>query len=689
MNLKPSLKNSADNINDEKSLINLNADKSGQKGKKILSKIGKSYSTLTNENLNSNINKNKRLLNKSYEDILQTNKGLKSRFDYSKHIKQAKEIEDLKRIYEKWSGEKFDWGQKKKLKDEDFSFNKKINKNRYLLTDVKKPKNLNENNNYKKILINSKKIGQEMKKIESKKDTNNNSEDKKNNEKRYNGQLLFSKRIKITPKNKKTEEDSNEDSKNKKNILKLKENKNKNLKLEDEKKKKDELINIKINKEDISETNDESISDMKNKINFDFKNKFLDLKKINNGPNSRNKIKLKLKNISSLNKIVKRKKEDELSNILKKANLFSDLNNVQENLNEKLEFVVDVDKYVQKEIKNDKDDNLITPEKAVYYVDNHILRFLGYFGSELNLRNCKTYIEKNPTKYALREIIFRIIASGLSTQKIYKLYLDNEEYKAKFKEDGNEWVKFLDNIKLLISNKFNILDDDIYFFKSNYIKFEIYLLIYDKKVFGVEELLRKNNFKVITCNLLNNVILSPNIFETEFCKDQNEWPKKNLMRGGKQYYPPYGWYGIGLRVSKKYGKSLQWLGNENEYGEWAVAYHSVGKDNVFDKIVNIICGNLKDEEGRLYKYEYNVNTNKNKYPFCGEGVCLFPNIEDAAKFSDKTSLGIFNIKFQFVFMSRVNPNKIRSPNGFPTKWILRGNNDEIRPYRLLIKICSV
>lgn len=49
---------------------------------------------------------------------------------------------------------------------------------------------------------------------------------------------------------------------------------------------------------------------------------------------------------------------------------------------------------------------------------------------------------------------------------------------------------------------------------------------------------------------MNNVILSPNIFETEFCKDQNEWPKKNLMRGGKQYYPPYGWYGIGLRVSK-------------------------------------------------------------------------------------------------------------------------------------------
>ena len=41
--------------------------------------------------------------------------------------------------------------------------------------------------------------------------------------------------------------------------------------------------------------------------------------RINNERNSRNKIKIKLKNINSLNKIVKRKKEDELGNILKKA----------------------------------------------------------------------------------------------------------------------------------------------------------------------------------------------------------------------------------------------------------------------------------------------------------------------------------------------------------------------------------
>ena len=48
------------------------------------------------------------------------------------------------------------------------------------------------------------------------------------------------------------------------------------------------------------------------------------------------------------------------------------------------------------------------------------------------------------------------------------------------------------------------------------------------------------------------------------------------------------------------------------------------------------------------------------------------------KYATKTSLGLYNIKFQFVLMMRVNPDKIRNPGGFPVCWILSGNDDEIR-----------
>lgn len=95
---------------------------------------------------------------------------------------------------------------------------------------------------------------------------------------------------------------------------------------------------------------------------------------------------------------------------------------------------------------------------------------------------------------------------------------------------------------------------------------------------------------------------------------------------------------------------------------------------------------MSEEIEKTYRYEKNIEKNKDKYPNCGEGVLLFPNIEDTEKYAEKTSLGFFNLKIQFAFMTRVNTNKIRSPDSLPVKWILNPNSDEIRPYRLLIKI---
>ena len=775
-------KNRFDNTDEEESFIDLNTEKERGKNKIFLSKIKKSYSTLTNENINH------KLLYKNEEENL----GLNERIDYAKQIKQAKEIEDLRKIYEKWSGERLDWNKRRSLLDDDYYFlqrkNRKID---YSSTEGKIPKyNPNDNSRYNNLYIYYKKINFELNNNKEKnklKKTNENNNDKSNNKekdklKKINENdddknnknklknknednkqtktLIFSKpKIKINLKSvikrnlsnnknnelnnniKDKDKDKDKDENKNKNKYKYLENKKinnnegdfsknkyllfsnsknekkdseninendiKNKKIEDNKKQEKKKIIVfnmkKFIKEDNSETNDESVSDklrIKNKFEL---NKKLIGEKININDdekrknsyekNQRNKITLKLKTNNSINKTNiynKKKGNNDLNDIIKKGiYLFSDIYNILDNLPEKLDFILEVDKYIKKEIKINKDENLISPEKAVYYVDNIIIRFLGYFGSELKLRNCNTYIEKKPTKYSLREIIFKIIASGLATQKIYKLYLDNDEYKTKFEDNEEEWINFLDDIKAKISNKFNVLDEDIYFFGNNLNNFETNLLIYDKKILGIEDFLKNNKLKVRSCNLLNNIILSPNIFETEFCKDVNGWPKKNLMRGGKNYNPPYGWYGISLRVQKKYGKSNKWLGKENIEGEWPVAYHGVGKGNIFNKIVNIINGNLKDEEGRIYKYEYNTEKNKNKYPFCGEGVYLSPKIEDAAKFTDKTSLGIFNIKFQFVFMTRVNPSKIRSPGGFPIQWILSGNSDEIRPYRLLFKLTSI
>jgi len=350
---------------------------------------------------------------------------------------------------------------------------------------------------------------------------------------------------------------------------------------------------------------------------------------------------------------------------------------------------MDINEFFEEEIKLNNN-NLLTPKEAVYYIDNILIRFLGYFGSELCVRGIETYIEKIPTNVILREITFRILSSGLLTQKNYKLIIENEDIKSKFKENPKNWLNFLENLKSKISKEFNIETKDILYFGNKIDNFEVNFLIFNQRINGIKNYIRNLNLKlkITTFTLLNYFILSPCIFESDYCKNEKEWKKNTLIRGGKNYNPPYGWYGISLKLNK-FGKSNNiWLGKDNKEGEWAVAFHGIKKENgnIFDKIVNIINGNLKEEIEKTYEYDKNIEKNSKNYPNCGEGIILYTNIQDVEDHSDKASLGFFNCKFQFAFMMRVNTNKIRKPDIFPEKWILNGNYEEIRPYRLLIKI---
>jgi hypothetical protein len=356
----------------------------------------------------------------------------------------------------------------------------------------------------------------------------------------------------------------------------------------------------------------------------------------------------------------------------------------------KLEYINSINKIIENEIKENKDNNLITPDEAIYYIDNNIIRFLGYFGSELIYRNITTFIEKTSTNKILRDICFKILTSGLATQKVYKLIIKNEVIRNKINEDEKLFNEYFEEIKSKISDEFQINEDDIYFFTPNIYNYEQNLLIYNSNsIEGLESFLKSEKIIFSKKLLLNNIILSPCIFEENFCKSENSWSKKKLKRGGKDYFPPFGWSGISLKVSQKFNKNnLLWLGKKNLKGEWPVAYYAIGNGNIFNRLLDIFDGNLKNEEIKLYKDDKNIENNKNKFPFCGEGLYCSPIIQDIENLADKTSFGVYNTKFRFALMARVNPDKIRCPGGKTTSWILSGNYDEIRPYRLLFKICS-
>lgn len=756
--------------NGEDSFNNSN-ENLGKKKKKLMIQHNKSYSTVTTTDINNDKKSSKKTTDDEEFDKLRSSLRLNENIDYAKKIRQAKEMEDLKKILEQWNGQKFD-SQDKSKKDENEEYEiivKDRKKKNFILEDKKNKKEIkryknqyiNVNLKYKYLLMENEKMKAELKMMNNKLKKLNQSlegENKlkskiklletnkfrpiiiniKKSQENYNNKLFSTKKVKpsltkIEKHNKEiikkydenkireglnnlnktfenkitmTEHEDGKKKDNNKSLLldedKARQqlnllNKNNYLAIENEKNKNLLCEKNKKSLKEILKENDESILEkLKNRAKQEIEKREKEREKSQGSneikiiENDEKEDKFKLKNLGNKKKIFLKKNNISLKELIKKSSLFFDKNNSNNNFVEKLDFVLELDKYLQNEILINKNENLILPEEAVYYVDDVIIRFLGYFGSELSLKNIKTYIEKNPTNLALREITFRVICSGLATQKIYKLIIDNENIKKKFIENSKEYLDFLENIKSIIANKYKIDESDIYYFGNNLKNFQIYMLIYNKKLDNIENLLKEFNLKVSSNSLLNNVILSSNIFEKNFSKGENDWPKKGLMRGGKTYEPPYGWLGIGLKIKNKFGKTNSiWLGKENKEGEWPVAYHGIGKGKgkIFDKLLHFFNSNLKEEEGKLFKNELNVEKNNNKYPYCGEGVYLSPNIEDAAYFSDKAGLGFFTIKFQFAYMARVNPSKIRSPGGLPVEWILNGNTEEIRPYRLLIKIC--
>ena len=116
----------------------------------------------------------------------------------------------------------------------------------------------------------------------------------------------------------------------------------------------------------------------------------------------------------------------------------------------------------------------------------------------------------------------------------------------------------------------------------------------------------------------------------------------------------------------------------------------MGKQKKWYPILKNISTDIKNLiKNKLYRNDSNIRNNGIfsflfKYKKCGDGVCLFQNPEYA-----ENSAGIINVcgyQIKVILMCRVNPEKIRQPENFEDCWILNPTPDEIRPYRILIKI---
>ena len=161
------------------------------------------------------------------------------------------------------------------------------------------------------------------------------------------------------------------------------------------------------------------------------------------------------------------------------------------------------------------------------------------------------------------------------------------------------------------------------------------------------------------------------------------------MRGGKPYKPPESWIGYGLKVFDRYdGGNNDWIDYNNNPGEWAVAYHSMGAslsgdikiNNNNSQLINMY-NNLQETITRQ-KYK-NAIDEYNKSKVVGEGVYMTPNPEIMENYCSIYSYQ--GKKYKIGIMCRIMPKKIRCPDANDTYWVINGTDNEVRPYRILIK----
>ena len=107
-------------------------------------------------------------------------------------------------------------------------------------------------------------------------------------------------------------------------------------------------------------------------------------------------------------------------------------------------------------------------------------------------------------------------------------------------------------------------------------------------------------------------------------------------------------------------------------GEWCVAYHGTSVE--FAK--SILINKFQAGPGQAYENDDDINHPEKKV---GRGVYVTPEISIAESYSKIVD------GYKCVFMCRVNPLNVRIPKSNQKIWIVSGNSNDIRPYRLIIK----
>ena len=539
-------------------------------------------------------------------------------------------------------------------------------------------------------------------------------------------------------------EDENRQLMDENNKLK---NENKSIKVENDKLKK-ENINIKNENNNLKNENtnlknennklrneNNKLKNENNKLNQEKDN---DYHNLNNKNNYLSSIKLENqitnsnynynfnKNIHDLkNKVLENQKEmrkktennsGNLNQNIQLINRYNINNNYIQNfdynknknskLNKLLEDMCIYGNVVKEEIRMKKyiySNNVIEVNDALKSEKNDQGLFaLGLLADNLEKNGIKTIIQsdcKGNDDADEAATSLQFISNGLIFRKKYDLHFEfgpkrNEELL----NNKTEYEKFKSLLKSKISKDYNIPMDEIIVTYPQKGSFHVQIIFQSDEFndLDLDEFKRKfKNDKEYAelCHLKEiheDVIMSAcKLSRTQLDPRGNRcigWAVGE-KRGNKEYIPPIGWTGIGLKVIDEY-ENNKWIGMNNGPDEWCVAYHGVGRGKQSDNVKHItgLIYKGKNFKPGMNQEHKNCNDKFHSGQKVGVGVYCTPNIKTAEGYTGVSNINGKNYKT--VLMVRVNPSSIRCCDNHDWAkdyWVVSGNSDEIRPYRILYK----
>ena len=250
-----------------------------------------------------------------------------------------------------------------------------------------------------------------------------------------------------------------------------------------------------------------------------------------------------------------------------------------------------------------------------------------------------------------------ILQSGEIKLNIYQILDESSKFFISIypHRNINNHEQFSENISFVMKEKFPELNKN-YIMNDNY----VFLIVneyltkknYNKNIFISEEKNVKNSLYI-----LNSMFSLKKNYLIESCQiNANKLDKRydaiyfkseeNDKIDGEKYYPPIGWFGIGLKNVKEPNGPIAYL-----------TFNKKLNKEPLQKILNEIIEkkNLDCLEKQSEKKEFD----KRNWSAVGKGIYLFPNIEIAEKYTG--TFDINNKKYKIVLLVKVVKDKIKEP----------------------------